>query len=191
MIFCGSGSTAAIDKLIGILGLRIPAASTTATTSAPRSPPTSDRSSSSARSSTTPTRSRWRETIADVVTIHEDADGRVVARPPRARSWSGYADRPLKIGSFSAASNVTGIVTDTEGVADLLHRHGALSFWDFAACAPYVDIEMYGARHARVKDAIFISPAQVHRRPGHPGRPRRPARAARPTGCRSCPAAAR
>ena len=36
-------------------------------------------------------------------------------RPRRARgsSWSRYADRPLKIGSFSAASNVTGIVTDT------------------------------------------------------------------------------
>ena len=53
-----------------------------------------------------------------------------------------YADRPLRIGSFSAASNVTGIVTDTHRIADLLHQHGALSFWDFAAAAPYVDIEM-------------------------------------------------
>ena len=44
-----------------------------------------------------------------------------------------YADRPLKIGSFSAASNVTGILTDTAAISALLHRHGALSFWDFAA----------------------------------------------------------
>ena len=85
----------------------------------------------------------WRETIADVVTIHEDADGRVSLDHLR-EELERHADRPLKIGSFSAASNVTGIVTDTEGVADLLHEHGALSFWDFAACAPYVDIEMYG-----------------------------------------------
>ena len=53
-----------------------------------------------------------------------------------------YADRPLKIGSFSAASNVTGIVTDTDAISALLHRYGALSFWDFAAAAPYVEIEM-------------------------------------------------
>ena len=67
----------------------------------------------------------WRESIADVVTIREDADGRVDLAPPRGRA-PRYADRPLKIGSFSAASNVTGIVTDVERVAIVLHRHGAL-----------------------------------------------------------------
>ena len=72
-----------------------------------------------------------------------------------------HADRPLKIGSFSAASNVTGIVSDTNAIATLLHEHGALSFWDFAAAGPYVDIEMYGspgAGPAAYKDAIFLSP---------------------------------
>ncbi len=63
---------------------------------------------------------------------------------------------------------MTGIVTDTEGVADLLHQHGALSFWDFAACAPYVDIEMYGPGTS-VKDAIFISPHKFIGGPGTPG----------------------
>ena len=53
-----------------------------------------------------------------------------------------HADRTLKIGSFSAASNVTGIVSNTCAIADVLHRHGALSFWDFAAAGPYVKIEM-------------------------------------------------
>jgi selenocysteine lyase/cysteine desulfurase len=109
----------------------------------------------------------WRETIADVVTIHEDADGRVSLEHLR-EELERHADRPLKIGSFSAASNVTGIVTDTEGVADLLHEHGALSFWDFAACAPYVDIEMYGPGGSR-KDAIFISPHKFIGGPGTPG----------------------
>ena len=58
VIFCGSGATGAIDKLIGILGLRIPADSTSGTACRRRSPPTSGRSCSSARSSTTPTSCR-------------------------------------------------------------------------------------------------------------------------------------
>src|SRR5262249_33476428 len=74
-----------------------------------------------------------------------------------------YADRPLKIGSFSAASNVTGIVTDHHAVSELLHRYGALSFWDFAAAGPYVDIDMLG------KDAIFLSPHKFVGGPGTPG----------------------
>lgn len=167
VVFCGSGSTAAIDKLIGILGLRIPAG-------------LDDRYD---LSSAIPADQRpvvfigpfehhsnevsWRETIADVVTIHEDADGRVSLDHLR-EELERHADRPLKIGSFSAASNVTGIVTDTEGVADLLHEHGALSFWDFAACAPYVDIEMYGPGRSH-KDAIFISPHKFIGGPGTPG----------------------
>lgn len=46
------------------------------------------------------------------------------------------------IGSFSAASNVTGIMTDDKAVSILLHKYGALSFWDYAAAAPYLPIDM-------------------------------------------------
>jgi selenocysteine lyase/cysteine desulfurase len=83
-----------------------------------------------------------------------------------------HADRPLKIGSFSAASNVTGIVSNTCAIAHLLHEHGALSFWDFAAAGPYVDIEMYPtcAEHPQsYKDAVFISPHKFVGGPGTPG----------------------
>src|SRR5690606_33420086 len=83
----------------------------------------------------------WRETIADVVEIDEDADGHVDLADLERRLIE-YAGRPLRIGSFSAASNVTGIISDTSAISTLLHHHGALSFWDFAAAAPYVDIEM-------------------------------------------------
>ncbi len=113
----------------------------------------------------------WRESIADVVTIHEDADGHIDVDQLRAE-LERYVDRELKIGSFSAASNVTGIVTDTHRITRLLHEHGALALWDFAACAPYVDIEMNprdpadtGAR----KDAIFLSPHKFIGGPGTPG----------------------
>ena len=83
-----------------------------------------------------------------------------------------YADRPLKIGSFCAASKVTGIVSDTYGIAALLHEHGALSFWDFAACAPYGSIEMTapaGGDPAAYKDGVFISPHKFIGGPGTPG----------------------
>jgi selenocysteine lyase/cysteine desulfurase len=86
-----------------------------------------------------------------------------------------HAERPLLIGSFSAASNVTGIVTDTDAISSLLHEHGALAFWDYAAAAPYVDIEMYGgggrgvAGPAAYKDAVFLSPHKFIGGPSTPG----------------------
>ncbi|MEN9923733.1 MAG: hypothetical protein RIS09_1247, partial [Actinomycetota bacterium] len=83
-----------------------------------------------------------------------------------------YKDRPLKIGSFSAASNVTGIVSDTFGISSLLHRHGALSFWDFAAAAPYIEIEMNPRENTdplAYKDAIFISTHKFIGGPSTPG----------------------
>jgi selenocysteine lyase/cysteine desulfurase len=71
-----------------------------------------------------------------------------------------YAERPLRIGSFSAASNVTGILTDTGPIAASLHRHGALSFWDYAAAAPYVPIRIAESAPGcgDDKDAVFLSP---------------------------------
>ncbi len=76
-----------------------------------------------------------------------------------------HADRPLVIGSFSATSNVTGICTDVDAVTGLLKRHGALSFWDYAAGAPYLAIDM-NPSGGPAKDAIFISP---HKFVGGPG----------------------
>jgi hypothetical protein len=86
------------------------------------------------------------------------------ARPRHRRGKSPAA----RIGSFSAASNVSGIVSDTEAIATVLHEHGALSFWDFAACAPYVEIEMNGPGTS-YKDALVISPHKFIGGPGTPG----------------------
>jgi selenocysteine lyase/cysteine desulfurase len=81
-----------------------------------------------------------------------------------------HAERPLLIGSFSAASNVTGILTDTAAVARLLHAYGALSFWDYAAAGPYVPIRVTESRVGAGdhKDAVFLSP---HKFPGGPQTP--------------------
>jgi selenocysteine lyase/cysteine desulfurase len=112
----------------------------------------------------------WRETIADVVEIVEDSDGHIDLDDLERRLIE-FSDRPLRIGSFSAASNVTGIITDTSAISTLLHKHGALSFWDFAAAAPYVGISMRQkeAGNLDYKDAIFISPHKFIGGPGTPG----------------------
>jgi selenocysteine lyase/cysteine desulfurase len=112
----------------------------------------------------------WRESIADVVIIDEDADGHV-SLDHLERELVVHADRSTLIGSFSAASNVTGIITDTTAVSTLLHRHGALSFWDYAAAAPYVPIDMGSASDGNLayKDAIFVSPHKLIGGPGTPG----------------------
>jgi hypothetical protein len=67
----------------------------------------------------------------------------------------------------------------------LLHEHGALSFWDFAAAAPYVDIEMtapVGGDPAAYKDAVFLSPHKFIGGPVDARGARRAARAVRQPG---------
>src|SRR3954464_9055045 len=118
VIFTGSGTTGAIDKLIRILRLRDGGASRT--DGAAR--PVVFVGPFEHHSNELP----WRESAVDVVQIPEDSDGHLDLDVLESRLRE-YADRPLRIGSFSAASNVTGIVTDTIRVARLLHDHGALS----------------------------------------------------------------
>ncbi len=106
------------------------------------------------------------------VHIDDDRDGRI-DEEHLERELEAHRDRPLKIGSFSAASNVTGIVSTTSALSVLLHRHGALAFWDFAAAAPYVGIDMKpagdGSDPLAYKDALFISPHKFVGGPGTPG----------------------
>jgi len=170
VIFAGSGATGAIDRLIGILGIRIPDSLDRKhhlTDAIPRSErPVIFVGPYEHHSNELP----WRESIADVVEINEDSDGQIDLIELETRLVE-YAERPLKIGSFSAASNVTGIISDTEAIAELLHAHDALSFWDFAASAPYVGIAM-GSKYesnGNYKDAVFISPHKLIGGPGSPG----------------------
>ncbi|MFN7146258.1 MAG: aminotransferase class V-fold PLP-dependent enzyme, partial [Myxococcota bacterium] len=137
VIFAGTGATAAINKLIDILNIRLPQDLDQRYGLRDRIPenerPVVFIGPYEHHSNELP----WRETIADVVTIAEGPDGKIdVAQ--LEEELIRHADRPLKIGSFSAASNVTGIGTNTRSVSVMLHKHGALAFWDFAAAGPYV-----------------------------------------------------
>ena len=162
VVFCGSGATSAIDKMVGILGLR-------STRNAAQLPaverPVVFIGPYEHHSNELP----WRESIADVVTIPEDQDGHVDLTYLR-KELAGHSDRPLRIGAFSAASNVTGILTDVREIARTLHEHDALSFWDYAAAAPYVEIDMNpDADPDGYLDAIFVSPHKFVGGPGTPG----------------------
>lgn len=171
VIFCGSGATAAINKLIDILNLRLPA----------------DLNERHALEQAIPRRERpavlvgpyehhsnelpWRESVADVFRIPLSDQGQVDLAALEQRLES-LRDRTMIIGSFSAASNVTGVITDVAAVTRLLHRYNALAFWDYAAAGPYVSIDMTGCQNSdgdTSKDAVFLSPHKFIGGPGTPG----------------------
>ena len=178
VIFCGSGSTAAVDKLVGVLNLRIPADLDRRYGLRAHIPPDERPAVFIGPFEHHSNELPWRESIADIVTIREDADGHIDLGHLEAELVR-YADRPLKIGALSAASNVTGILSDTRALSVCLHRHGALSFWDYGAAAPYVDIRMSpqrapadgpdGEESLDTMDAVFISPHKYIGGPGTPG----------------------
>jgi selenocysteine lyase/cysteine desulfurase len=181
VIFTGSGMTGAINLLVGVLELRIPAGLDERYGLRAHIPPNERPVVLIGPYEHHSNELPWRESIADVIVIGEDADGRIDLERLR-RALDETDGRPLRIGSFSAASNVTGILSDTRAISILLHRHGALSFWDFAAAGPYVEIEMEphrpgpegatepeGDAALDYKDAIVISPHKFIGGPGTPG----------------------
>lgn len=169
VVFCGSGATGAINKLVRAIGLLVPEP-IERVVGVRKQIPDADRpvvfiSKMEHHSNDLP----WRESIADVEMVGFDDDGRVsVGKLEMLLSSERWRDRPLKIGSFSAASNVTGIVNDTDGLARAMHRHGGFACFDYAAAAPYVAIDMHPADEAARKDAIFIS---MHKFLGGPQAP--------------------
>lgn len=110
----------------------------------------------------------WRHTLCEIQEIPMGKDyGVDLEELERRVSDPLYAHR-LKIGSFSAASNVTGLRTEVYELARILHRHGALACFDFAACAPYIEIDMNRDSEAYF-DAIFLSPHKFLGGPGTSG----------------------
>lgn len=106
----------------------------------------------------------WRESGAEIVEIPE-AEGGGPDLEVLVAALKERADADLKIGVFSAASNVTGIITDTDSVTRCLKMHGAVAIWDYAGGAPYVSMDMRAGSDC-AKDAIVFSP---HKFPGGPG----------------------
>ncbi|MCF8475120.1 MAG: aminotransferase class V-fold PLP-dependent enzyme [Emcibacter sp.] len=171
VIFCGSGATSAIQKIIEILNIRLPAGLDDqygfSAQISPQDRPVIFVGSYEHHSNEL----AWRESIADMVVIPLNKNGGINTEILEIE-LEKYQDRPLKIGSFSAASNVTGLISDVKTITRLLHQRGALAFWDYAAAGPYVPIDVSGVQDDMGDtslDALYISPHKFIGGPGTPG----------------------
>ncbi len=148
VVFTGSGATAGLGRLPALLG--VDEAETPVVLIGPYEH----------HSNLLP----WRESKALVVEIPE-GEGGGPDLVTLEETLQKHKDADLLIGSFSAASNVTGILTDTEAVTRLVKAYGGVSVWDYAGGAPYLGIDMATGTEAE-KDVVVAS---SHKFPGGPG----------------------
>ncbi|MFC4724231.1 aminotransferase class V-fold PLP-dependent enzyme [Glycocaulis abyssi] len=180
LIPCGAGATAAIHKLQEILGIACPPASLARMSDAVSAALGAEAKAAleAHLGATRPVvfvgpyehhsnELSWRESMAEVVRVKLCPDGGIdfaaLETLLKAPQWQGR----MRIGAFSAASNVTGIISDVRRLAKLLHAHDAILALDCAASAPYLAIDMHPADEPDAYvDAISFSP---HKFVGGPG----------------------
>ena len=175
ILFTGTGMTSAIAKLQRLLGLKIPEQAvnycpfTHGEYDKCRDIPNEKRpvvflTHTEHHSNHT----SWFETLADIVVL-EPASDLTVDPDALRREIVKYKDRPLLIGSFSACSNVTGYIPPYYELAKIMHENKGYCFVDFAASAPYVDIDMHPEDKMHRLDAVFFSPHKFLGGPGSAG----------------------
>lgn len=163
LITYGTGMTGVINKFQRILGLKIAENLQPFTQVPPELKPLVFISHMEHHSNQT----SWLETIADVIIIPCQESGLICFENFR-RLLDENKDRPIKIASVTACSNVTGIKTDYHKVAQIIHQHNGVCFVDFACSAPYVTINMH-PDDVSYLDAIFFSPHKFLGGPGTSG----------------------
>ncbi|ODM91312.1 putative cysteine desulfurase [Orchesella cincta] len=161
VIFCGSGATAAVHKLVHhCLG--------------PRTKPRKlivFVGSYEHHSNILP----WREAASKVIQVPLDIYGNLdldfLHAKLKVESEKRSKKEKLIVGCFSAGSNISGALTDDILITSIMHQYGGFAFWDYAAAAPHVQIRMnpgcggFGAK----KDAIFFSGHKFLGGPQTPG----------------------
>jgi selenocysteine lyase/cysteine desulfurase len=175
LIFTGTGMTSAIAKLQRLLGLKVPEQAINFCAYAHGNYNKCKDIPNDRRPVVFLTHTEhhsnhtsWFETLADVVVLEPSSDLTVDSDILR-KEIVKYKDRPLLIGSFSACSNVTGYFPPYNVLAQIMHEHNGYCFVDFAASAPYVDINMHPAEKMQQLDAIFFSPHKFLGGPGSAG----------------------
>lgn len=110
----------------------------------------------------------WYETFADVVVLKPD-NNLLIDLNELEKELKKHKERKFKIGAFTACSNVTGIETPYHQMAKIMHQHGGICIVDFAASAPYVNINMHPKDPMEKLDAIVFSPHKFLGGPGTTG----------------------
>lgn len=164
IITSGSGMTDVINKFQRILGLKYCGKNTNKGCIAERERPVVFITHMEHHSNQT----SWYETNADVVVV-EPGEGLLFEPENLRKILKDYENRPFKIGSFTACSNVTGVRTPIYEMARIMHEHGGVCFIDFAASAPYDEINMHPADPMEKLDAVMFSPHKFLGGPGSSG----------------------
>jgi len=164
MINEGSGMTGVVNKLQRILGLKIPEKFANDVKIPDDERPVVFISHMEHHSNHT----SWLETCADIECIMPNEKGLINLDHFR-EILHKYRNRSTKIASITACSNVTGIQTCYQEIARIMHQHGGYIFVDFAASAPYVNIDMHPPDPLEKLDAIYFSPHKFLGGPGTPG----------------------
>jgi selenocysteine lyase/cysteine desulfurase len=175
LIFTGTGMTSAVAKLQRLLGLKVPEQAinycvfTHGEYNNCREIPNENRpvvflTHAEHHSNHT----SWFETLAEVVVLEPPANLKVDPDVLR-RTIIRYKERPLLIGSFTACSNVTGYMPPYYELARIMHENNGYCFIDFAASAPYVDIDMHPSAKMEQLDAVYFSPHKFLGGPGSAG----------------------
>ena len=164
IITAGSGMTALVNKFQRILGLKIPEQLKDYFNLPEELRPVVFVTHMEHHSNHT----SWLETIADVILISPDKKGLVDVNGLE-KQLQKYKNRKLKIGGFTACSNVTGIETPIHKLAKLMHENDGFCFVDYACSAPYVKIDMHPTDPIEKLDAVLFSPHKFLGGPGTPG----------------------
>ncbi len=171
LIFCGSGMTAAVNKLQRLLGLRLPERFMDYVKEGNEHIEPDDVLRPVVFVTHMEHHSNhlsWLETIADVEIIRPDKHGNVDLQHFR-NLLEQFKYRENKIAAVTACSNVTGIQTPYHEIAKMIHEYGGLCFVDFACSAPYVNINMHPREEGKDLDGIYFSPHKFLGGPGTPG----------------------
>lgn len=164
LLFAGFGMTAVINKMQRILGLRVPEKYKSALIAKEKNRPLVIVTHMEHHSNQT----TWEESLCDVQIIRRNDNG--LPDPDHLHDiLKANKDRPFIIGSFTACSNVTGIITPYYQMAELIHEYGGYCFIDFSASAPYLPINMHPENPKQQLDAIFFSPHKFLGGPGSSG----------------------
>ena len=164
LFFTGFGMTAAANKLQRLLGLRKPESCRKESCREGKKPLVLVTHMEHHSNQIT-----WEECDVDVRLVPRDETTGLPDLQWLDRMCRDAADRPLLIGSFTAGSNVTGLLPPYHEMAAVMHRHGGYCFVDFAAAGPYIDIDMHPADSLQRLDAIMLSPHKFLGGPGSSG----------------------